>query len=58
MQKLRVRNFVAQAKLLRPGEFAPPDFIPPRRGAVLMWGEEEIREVAMLIVRYNIINGI
>ena len=40
------------------GGVCAPDFIPPRRGAVLMWGEEEIREVAMLLVRYNIINGI
>ncbi len=58
MQKLRVRNFVAQAKLFASGGVYAPDFIPPRRGAVLMWGEEEIREFAMLIVRYNIINGI
>ena len=46
------------AKFLRPGVFAPPISFRPVVGAVLMWGEEEIREFAMLIVRYNIINGI
>ncbi len=58
LQKLRVRNFVAQTKLLRPEEFEPPISFRPVVGAVLLWGEEEMRELAMLIVRYNIINGI
>ena len=39
-------------------EFAPPISFRPVVGAVLMLGEEEIREVAMVIVRYSIINGI
>ncbi len=36
LQKLRVRTFVAQTKLLRPGEFAPPISFRPTVGAVLM----------------------
>ncbi len=59
MQKLRVRNFVAQTKLLRSGEFAPPISFSPTVGAVLMReGGEEDKRYAMLLVRYNIINGI
>ena len=40
------------------GDFAPPISFRPAEGAVLMREGRRIRDFTMLIVRYNIINGI
>ncbi len=40
------------------GEFAPPISFRPAEGAVLMREGRRVRDFTMLIVRYNIINGI